>query len=199
MLLAAGAVVWEQWLASLSASKARLVLGVTWVALAAGGVLFGPLVLPIAPVNSGLWNVTTEVHDNFSEQIGWPELVETVAGIYAALPAAEKPQAGILAGNYGEAGAINLYGPAYGLPEAISGTNSYWLRGYGDPPPQTLIVVGASRDEAERYFERCELAGQITNRYNIQNEETTDHPDIFVCRGLRRPWPELWKQFQRFG
>jgi hypothetical protein len=43
--------------------------------------------------------------------------------------------AGILAGNYGEAGAINLYGPAYDLPEAISGINSYWLRGYGDPPP----------------------------------------------------------------
>jgi 4-amino-4-deoxy-L-arabinose transferase-like glycosyltransferase len=199
VLLAAGAVVWEQWLVSLSARKARVALGTTWGALVVGGALFGVLVLPIAPVNSGLWDLTSQVHDNFSEQIGWQELVETVASIYAALPAAEKPQAGILAGNYGEAGAINLYGPAYGLPEAISGINSYWLRGYGDPPPQTLIVVGFPRNLAERFFGTCDLAGHVTNRYNVKNEETRDHPDIFVCRGLRQSWPEFWKYFQYFG
>jgi 4-amino-4-deoxy-L-arabinose transferase-like glycosyltransferase len=199
MLLAAGAVVWEHWLASLSVRKARVALGTTWGALAIGGALFGALVLPIAPVNSGLWDVTSQMHDNFSEQIGWQELVETIAGIYTALPAAEKPQAGILAGNYGEAGAINLYGPAYGLPEAISGINSYWLRGYGDPPPQTLIVVGFPSYTLERIFETCSLAGHVTNRYNVKNEETRDHPDIFVCRGLRQSWPEFWKYFQYFG
>jgi hypothetical protein len=167
--------------------------------LALGGLFSGALGLPIAPVNSGLWQVTQEVHDNFAEQIGWPELVEAVAAIYAALPDAEKPQTGILAGNYGEAGAINLYGPAYGLPEAISGVNSYWLRGYGDPPPQTLIVLGFTRDQAGQLFSRCELAGRVTNRYGVENEETTNHPDIFICRDLRRPWPELWPQLRRFG
>jgi hypothetical protein len=140
-----------------------------------------------------------EMHDNFAEEIGWPELVETVAGIYTALPAAEKAQTGILAGNYGEAGALNLYGPAYGLPEAISGVNSYWLRGYGDPPPQTLIVVGFSRDQAAQLFARCDLAGHIANRYNVKNEETTEHPDIFICRELRQPWPQLWPRLRRFG
>jgi 4-amino-4-deoxy-L-arabinose transferase-like glycosyltransferase len=199
MLLAAGAVVWEQWLVSLSVRKARVALGTTWGALAVGGALFGALVLPIAPVNSGLWDVTSQMHDNFSEQIGWQDLVETVAAIYATLPAAEKPQAGILAGNYGEAGAINLYGPAYGLPEAISGINSYWLRGYGDPAPQTLIVVGFPSYTLERIFRTCDLAGHVTNRYGVKNEETRDHPDIFVCRGLRQPWPEFWKHFRYFG
>jgi 4-amino-4-deoxy-L-arabinose transferase-like glycosyltransferase len=43
------------------------------------------------------------------------------------------------------------------------------------------------------------VIGQVTNRYGVENEETTDHPDIFVCRGLRRPWSEVWPQFRRFG
>jgi hypothetical protein len=155
--------------------------------------------LPIAPVNSALWDLTSQVHDNFAEQIGWPELVATVADIYNDLPAGEKPQAGILAGNYGEAGAINLYGPAEGLPEAISGINSYWLRGYGDPPPQILIVLGFSREEAERFFATCDLAGQVTNPYGVENEETRFHPDIFICRDLRQSWPEFWRDFHYFG
>jgi hypothetical protein len=74
--------------------------------------------------------------------------------------------------------------------------NSYWLRGYGDSP-QTLIVICFSRD-LEQHFETCELAGQITNRYHIKNEESKV-PDIFVCRGLRQTWPEFWKRLRRFG
>jgi hypothetical protein len=199
MLLAAGAVLWDRWLAGLSSWKAGALRATTAVAIAGGALLGGSLMLPIAPINSGLWNVTTKVHDTFVEQVGWPDLVETVAGIYAALPAEERQGTAILAGNYGEAGAIDLYGPAYGLPKALSGTNSYWLRGYGDPPPQTLVVVGFSREYAERFFERCELAGHNTNRYGVANEETTYHPDLFVCLVPREPWPELWRRLLNFG
>jgi 4-amino-4-deoxy-L-arabinose transferase-like glycosyltransferase len=197
MLLAAGSVVAERWLATLSASRGRLVARSYWGALAVGGALFASVTLPIAPINSGLWYATVKIHDLFIEEVGWPDLTETVAGIYASLPAEERAGAGILTGNYGEAGALNLYGPAYGLPEAISGTNSYWPRGYGDPPPETLIVVGFSRDLANQFFARCDLAGQVTNEYGVKNEETTYHPDIFVCRVPRLPWPELWKKIGR--
>jgi len=199
MLFAGGAVVVERWLTSLSATRARVVRGITWGAFAVGGVVFAPVALPIAPVNSRLWNVVSEINGELKEEIGWPELVETVAGIYATLPAEDKPQAGILTGNYGEAGAINLYGPAYGLPEAISGVNSYWLRGYGDPAPQTLIVVGIESTRARSLFESCKPAGQITNRYGVRNEETREHPVILLCRGPRQPWPELWKRLRSFG
>jgi hypothetical protein len=99
----------------------------------------------------------------------------------------------------GFAGAINLHGPTYGLPKAISGVNSYWLRGYGDPPPQTLIVLGFSSVEAYRVLEACQPAGLITNRYGVRNEETRDHPVIMLCRGPRGPWPELWKSLRSFG
>jgi hypothetical protein len=120
-------------------------------------------------------------------------------GHLPALPDAEKPHAAILAGNYGEAGAINLYGGAYHLPEVICGTNSYWWRGYGAEQPEVVILVGFSRESAERFTDQVELAGHVTNRYGVRNEETKDHPDIFVCRKFKKSWPEFWKGFQRFG
>jgi hypothetical protein len=190
MLLAAGAVA--------ISSRSRLARGLIWAGLAIGGAL-GILLLPIAPVNSFLWNTVTSKIGDLREEIGWPELVDNVAAIRDSLPAGERAGTGILTGNYGEAGAIDLYGPGHGLPAAISGINSYWLRGYGDPPPRTLIVLGLPREALEQDFESCELAGQIANRYGVTNEETTDHRDIFVCRGLRMPWPAFWTKSRRFG
>jgi hypothetical protein len=199
MLLAAGAVAVERWLSTLRPVWARLVQGATALTLALAGVLGVAFFTPVAPVGSGLWSVTAGLHDNFVEQIGWPELVETTAAIYAAIPSDQRQGTAILAGNYGEAGAIDLYGPTPGLPAAISGVNSYWARGYGDPPPETLIVLGLRREAVEMLFERCELAGRVSNRDGVRNEETRDHPDVFICRGPRRPWPDLWMELRRFG
>jgi len=195
MLVAAGAVVMEKWVTTLPIGWARLTRAVTFGALAIGGVIFAAIALPIAPIKSAWWNTVTELNGEFKEEIGWPELVETVANIYAAMPAEDRSQTGIMTGNYGEAGAINLYGPAYGLPQAISGINSYWLRSYGDPPPQNLILLDMLPNSA---FETCELAGRVTNRYGVSNEETS-HPDIYFCRRMRQPWPEFWKRMRRFG
>lgn len=33
----------------------------------------------------------------------------------------------------------------------------------------------------------------------VANEETVRHPDIFVCRGPRPNWPELWEHFRYYG
>jgi hypothetical protein len=98
---------------------------VAYPPLTPAGVIGAALSLPIAPLRSPLWVLSSAVQDNFVEEIGWPELVATVAGIYAELPPETRQQTAILAGNYGEAGAIDLYGPAYGLPNAISGADSY--------------------------------------------------------------------------
>ncbi len=106
---------------------------------------------------------------------------------------------GILAANYGEAGAINLYGPRYGLPTAISGVNSMWERGYPQPPPQTLIVLGFSARFRERRFTSCQVAAKVWNHLGVLNEETKDHPEIYVCRGLKQGWPEFWKDFHYYG
>ena len=199
MLLVGGAVAFELWMASWKAVWARVTKGVLWVAFAAGGLLVAAIVMPVAPVNSAGWKFASSKNGDLKEEIGWPELTEIVAGIRDSLSAEDRAQLGILAGNYGEAGALNLYGPAHGLPRAFSGIDSYWLRGYPDPPPRTLIVVGISREFLERNFESCELAGHITNRFNVMNEETTRHQEIFLCRRLKQPWPEFWKRFKYFG
>jgi hypothetical protein len=147
-----------------------------------------------------VWEFATGINGGLlNDELGWPELVETVAGIYAGLPADERAQTGVFAGNYGEAGALNLYGPAYGLPEAISADNTYWLRGYGDPPPRTLIVAGLPAQDVHALFADCRLAGHNTNRYGVENEESVEYPDIFVCGGPRQPWPAFWESLLNFG
>lgn len=198
MLIAAGAVVWQGWIDKLSPQKARLARGITWTGIAIGAGISAALALPIAPINSSLWNITSEVHDTFTEQIGWPEFIQTVAGIYADLPQQEKQRTGILAAENDEAAALNLYGPQYGLPKAISGSDTFWLRGYGDPPPETLIIVGYGPAEVNSAFEQCELAGTITNPYGVEND-LRDPPNVFVCRGPRWPWPELWNKAKRYS
>lgn len=155
--------------------------------------------VPLAPVDSAWARRVFKINDDLREEIGWPELVAKLAQIRDSLGPQDRSRFGILAGNYGEAGAINLYGKKHGLPEPICGTNSFWARGYGDPPPETLIVIGFSRQFGDQYFESCEFAGRISNKYGVANEETTDHPDIFICRHLRETWPEFWRKFRRYG
>ncbi len=199
MLYAAGSVWGERRLRSLSRGWANTVRAVAWIALAADVALAIAFFLPIAPVDSSWGRRAFKLQGNFREEIGWPELVQTVAGIRDSLPPQDLPPLGILAGNYGEAGAIDLYGPAYQLPPAISGINSYWQRGFGDPPPETVIVIGISRGFLDNHFAACSLAGHTWNRFGIANEETVAHPDIYVCRGLLQTWPEFWSSFRYYG
>jgi len=199
MLYAAGSVWGERVLARLAGSARNVIRVLIWVALVADVMIIGAITLPIAPANSSWAAHAMKINGDFCEELGWPELVQTIVQIRDSLTAAERAQMGILAGNYGEAGAVNLYGPQYGLPRAISGVNSFWQRGYGDPPPQTLIVVGADLDDVRGEFVSCKVAAHIWNRYGVENEETRDHPDIFVCHTLRKPWSDFWKTFRYFG
>ncbi len=199
MLYAAGSVWGEQWLATLRRGWGNFVRILAWTAMLADIALISAIFLPIAPVNSAQWRFASKINGDLREELGWPELVETVAQIRDRLPLEDRAHLGVLAGNYGEAGAINLYGEKYALPPAISGINSFWQRGYGNPPPQTLIVVGLSHKFLQENFTSCELAGHTWNPYGVLNEETADHPDIYVCRGLKKTWPEFWKDFQYFG
>ena len=198
MLLAAGAVLEERWLASLSELQARVIRVATAAALIVGGIIAGSMTLPLAPVNSKWWQVAGKIDSDFREEIGWPELVAEVAQVYNSIPPVERASTGILAANYGEAGAINLYGPAYGLPRVISGINSFWYEGYPSPPPKTLVVVGLGDEYRNQYFQSCEVAGHITNPYGIANEEA-ERPNIYICQQLRQPWPDFWADFRYYG
>jgi hypothetical protein len=125
--------------------------------------------------------------------------VRTVAQIRDSLPADEQAHLGVITANYGEYGAIEILGRAYSLPNPIGTTNSEWLRGYPTTAPTTLIVLGLSAEQANGLFTSCRLAGHNGNSEGVRNEESQEHPDIFVCGPPRAPWTELWKEHQNFG
>jgi hypothetical protein len=199
MLFAEGSVWCEKWTASLRRPWNARVRAVAWTGPLADVVFASAVGLPIPPLGTSWWEVASRIQGEFPEQLGWPELVETLAQIRGSLPPEQRTHTGILAGNYGEAGAVYLYGPRYGLPMPISGVNSFWQMGYGDPPLETLIVVGMSRDFVETNFAYFKVVAHPWNPYGIINEETREHPDIYLCEGFRRNWADFWKNFQYYG
>jgi hypothetical protein len=199
LLFAGGAVFGAELLAKLRPVWRVSLRVVAWASVLTTSFFATVYFVPLAPADSAWGRRVFKINNDFREEIGWPELVEKLAQIRDSLGAQGHSRFGILAGNYGEAGAINLYGKEYRLPEPICGTNSFWARRYRDPPPETLIVIGFSREFGERYFESCEVVGRITNKHGVANEETTDHPEILLCRHLRENWPEFWRKFRRYG
>jgi hypothetical protein len=198
MLMAMGAAGAERWLARLPRWASRTVAAVYFAGLAVGAAYISAVIVPLA--GSGpLREFALARNGDLREEFGWDELVKTVAAIRDSLPADQQASVGVIVGNYGEQGAIEMLGPVYHLPPPISMTNSAWLRGYPTPPPATLIVVGFSQEHADRTFSGCRLAGHNGNSLGIRNEESKYHPDIFVCDRPRKPWPEFWKGDQRFG
>ena len=199
MLAAGGAAWWEGRLNSMVRQRgARAWRWATWSVLSAFAALFVATELPVAPLGSAWWEVVSSGNPELKSEIGWPQVAQQVAKVYNSLPAGEKSHAAILAASSGEIGSIGLYGPAYGLPRAISGFNSYWQYGYGDPPPKTVVVVGFPPSLLAN-FQECRFMAAISTPFNIQNEETINHRAIYVCHDLREPWPEFWKKFQYFG
>ena len=198
MLIVMGAVVGERWVASLPRLWRRTLVAAYFIGVAAVGIYVGAIILPLA--SSGpLRDFALSKNGDLREEIGWNELVKTVAGIRDSLPPDQQQHVGVVVGNYGEQGAIEILGPAYHLPAPISMTNSAWLRRYPEPPPSILIVLGFSGEEADKAFTSCRLAGHNGNPHGVKNEESEDHPDIFVCDVPRKTWPEFWEDEQRFG
>ena len=198
MLIAAGAV-WIHSLISSLKDAARIILrSLTWILLGLGAIIGIVLMKPIFPVSSPGWKSVLEINDIYVEMIGWDDLAKQVADVYNTLSAEEKQGTVILAGNYGEAGAMEFYGGPYNLPRMISGSNSLWSRGYGDQEPQTLIVVGFEKEYAGNFFNDCTKSARVSNRYGVLNEETEYHNSIYICRGLKKPWKDIWPTMQWF-
>ncbi len=198
MLVAMGAVLGERWMRSLSKMPRLAVVTVFLVGLTVWGGMTSAVIVPWAS-DGKVMKFALENNGDLRDEIGWDDLVKTVADIRDSLPADERANFGIMTGNYGEQGAIEILGPAYHLPPPISRTNSAWLRGYPQPLPTTFIVIGDSREWLDRNFTACRLAGHNGNALGVKNEESEDHPDIFVCGPPRSPWPQFWNDDQRFG
>jgi 4-amino-4-deoxy-L-arabinose transferase-like glycosyltransferase len=199
VLYAAGAVACERWLAALRKWLRISFAGLILVAMLADAALFASLALPIARPNSHFWNWQMAKNSVLDEEIGWPQFVADVAEVRDNLAPNERVRLAILSENYGEAGALALYGPAYGLPTPISDVNSFHDRGFGPFPPENVIVTGGDYDALLKHFQSCRLAGHVHIPHGVQNEESIDHPDIFVCHSLRQAWSDVWPKSQHFG
>jgi hypothetical protein len=181
-LLAPGAVVAERWIQS---SAPRVLLGTAIVLTAAVSV---PLALPVVPASSLHATPIADVNEDAIETVGWPELVRSVARVYEGLPASQRASAVIFTGNYGEAGAIDRFGPAHGLPRAFSGHNAYAR--FGIPPGSAGPVIVLGYDDPSPAFAGCRRAATIENGVGLVNEE--DGGAVFVCERPRRPWRQAW-------
>ena len=198
VMIAMGAVVAEHWLVPRPAWLRRSLATAFFIGLFAFGAYGMAILVPFA--SSGPLRDFALKHDgDLREEIGWDELVRTVAQIRDSLPADQQAHLGITTGNYGEYGAIDILGSTYGLPTPIGTTNSEWLRGYPNPAPTTFIVLGLNTQQANSIFTGCRLAGHNGNSEGIKNEESQYHPEIFVCGPTRKPLAELWKEHQDFG
>jgi hypothetical protein len=198
VLLAMGAVVGERWLSRMLELPRRVIVAVYFAGLVLVGAYICARTLPIA--SSGpLRDFALKQNSDLREEFGWDDLVRTVAQIRDSLPPDQRAHLGITTGNYGEYGAIEMLGPAYGLPAPIGTTNSEWLRGYPASPPTTIIVLGLREDQANRIFIGCHWAGHNGNSAGIRNEESEYHPYIFVCGPPREPWSQLWTEHKDFG
>jgi 4-amino-4-deoxy-L-arabinose transferase-like glycosyltransferase len=186
-LLGSGAVSVDRWLERGAATVRRALLG---AAVVLSAVIGATIALPVLP--EGDSEPVVEVNEDVGETIGWPELAETVAGVYRRQP----PSAVILTRNYGEAGAIDRFGPGLGLPPAYSGHNAYG--DWGPPPDDDAPVIAVGMPPADlAQLGGCRLAAQIGNDAGVDNNE--QGASVRVCAGPPAGWAEAWPSLRHLG
>jgi len=131
----------------------------------------------------------------FADMFGWEEMTVEAARIYNSLPPGVRVKTAILAGTYGQAAAIDLFGPNYGLPPAISPHQSYFFWGPRDYTGETVIVLGIDRQELERFFNSIEPAGEVGHPYAMPNEYFT----IYYCRQPKISLQQLWPAIKNWS
>ncbi len=148
--------------------------------------------LPLLPLSAT--KVTAEINDAVAETVGWPELAAQVARVVEELPPAQRRTAVILTRSYGEAGALDRFGPAFDLPEVYSPHNSYADFRQPTDDGATVVALRFSASYLGEFFSRCDEVAAVDNGYDIATE--VQGTPIVVCRGLRDSWPDTWEQLR---
>jgi hypothetical protein len=201
MVIAAGAVGLE----SVTWNPRYRRLAMAYVAiLVVTGALMLPYGVPVLPVESLLAYqgviplariVKTErdsdanLHQLYADMFGWENIAATVGTVYHGLPTSDQARCAILAGNYGEAGAIDFFGTRHGIPKAISGHNNYYLWGTRGYTGEVVILFGEHAEVAKTMFLEVEQVATISNPYAVTAERRLP---VYVCRKPKAPLTELW-------
>jgi hypothetical protein len=190
VLLAAGCVPLLGWLRS----RSRIALLTTAAILTAA--INAAVTLPVLPPTA--LDIPQAMNKEQGEQIGWPELADAVRDGWSAVPVDERARAVVLTQNYGEAGALDRYGPERGLPRPYSAHMSY--ADWGQPPDSAdgpvLLVRQEDAVGIERFFTGCRQVTRVDNRYDVHNEE--QHAAVVLCSGTTAPWTNLWPSLRHY-
>ncbi|HEY5015568.1 MAG TPA: glycosyltransferase family 39 protein [Streptosporangiaceae bacterium] len=197
-LFAAGSVPLERWLAA-RRPVARVIrpaglMGIVMVVVALIGL---PISLPVLPARVLHTVQLQKINYDLAETIAWPRLVAQVAREYHALPPGARARTAIITANYGEAGAIERFGPADGLPQAYSGANNFWL--WGPPPARdtAAIVVGLDPALLRREFARVRQIATFENGIGVSDDE--QGTPLYLATGLRPAWKRAWPAFRNYS
>jgi hypothetical protein len=205
-VLAAGGVGIERALRGRAAWMRPAIVSI----LLASGCLLAPFALPILPVESyiayakrlGVAPGTEErvrigeLPQHFADMFGWEEKERAVARAYLSLPESDRAVTSIYAQNYGEAGAIDFFGRADGLPPATSGHNNYWIWGPGTRPIRNCVILGGRREDHLKAFETVEQVGTAPCRWCMPYER--DLP-VWMARGFKVRIEDVWPGNKNFS
>jgi hypothetical protein len=200
-LFAIGAVVVER-----AATWLRTAL---LVAITVCAIVTLPLSIPVLPIDgfiaySQALGLTGRdgapahvIQPIYAEEFGWDRLARDVATVYDALPITTRHETAIYADTYADAGAIDFFGPSYGLPSAIASQNTYWLWGTHGYNGDTMIAIGASRFEILRqYYRSCKLVRTSTEPLKWVVEGPSP---IYLCTGPTMPLEQIWPHLRWYG
>jgi len=179
-------------------------------AIIAMGALCAPLVLPILPPDK-LVSYMRAIHMEpprtetshtealpqiFADQFGWEQMVGSVAHVYHHLRPEDERRAAIFCQNYGEAGAIDFFGPKLGLPLAISGHQNYFLWGPRDCTGEVILILDTNDEDERELFGSVEDLGQVASSPWAMPFERRRH--IYLCRDLKMSVRELWPRVKKW-
>jgi 4-amino-4-deoxy-L-arabinose transferase-like glycosyltransferase len=189
VLIGAGAQPAADWLARRARRRGLVVAA---VALSLASV---PITLPVLPASSLHSTPIVALNYDAGETVGWPAFVGEIASAYRSLPPSQRSSAIVLASNYGEAGAVDRFGPADGLPAAYSGHNGFWYWGPPRASATTAVVVGYGRSQLG-FCGTVRLALALNNHENLNDDE--QGAPVWICQ-LRESWQTIWPSQRYFG
>jgi 4-amino-4-deoxy-L-arabinose transferase-like glycosyltransferase len=207
MLLAAGAVVIESGINRPRLSWLKRAIIIT---LLVSGAHLAPVVIPIFSPERFLAYAKTlpfklpvmeHAHERaafpqwYADQFGWQEIVAETAVAWNRLTPDDRKDCGIFAQDYGQAGAIDFFGPRYGLPQSLSGHQTWFLWGPGNYSGDCMIVLDDSRANLEKLWQQVDLVGtSAPNPYALEQQI-----DFYICRRKKfDSWAALWPQVKRW-
>jgi 4-amino-4-deoxy-L-arabinose transferase-like glycosyltransferase len=204
MAFAAGGVAFGQFL------RSAWLRGICIAALAISGILLAPVALPLLPPQTFLRyqqalhiaipkaenQPTGPLPQYFADEFGWEEMVRKTAIVYNSLSPDERARTAIFANSWGQAAAIDFFGPRYGLPRAISPNNNYWYWGPRQYDGSTMIILGSDGSGDREHFASVIDSGQKTDNPWSREDE---HYTIWLCRGLHWDLRAVWPQLKRWG